>query len=138
MYLCYRSAIIHKDLISVSFRCNLFYIFAKTKYFAVLWFHNAVKTLIVWWHSHICNSNFWGGSVLLGQRYLFKKLFGSQFRIWSIWSFRNIDNMGHIDQNNPSETTLVSQLSSLPYFRTLKSASLEFTLFLMALFDSTC
>ena len=55
---------IHKDLIFVSFRCNLFYIFAKTKCLAFLWFHNTVKTLIVWWYSHICHSNFWGGSVL--------------------------------------------------------------------------
>ena len=54
---------IHKDLISVSFRCNLFYIFVNTQYFAFLWFHNAVKILIVWWHLHICNSNFWGASV---------------------------------------------------------------------------
>ena len=61
-YLCYRCMFIHKDFKSVSFRCNLFYIFVNTKYFAFLWFHNAETKLIVWWHSHICYSNFWGGS----------------------------------------------------------------------------
>ena len=54
---------IHTGLKSLSFRLNLFYIFGNTKYLVFLWFHNAVRTMIVWWHLHICNLNFWGGSV---------------------------------------------------------------------------
>ena len=34
---------IHIELISVSIRWNLFYIFVNTEYLACIWFHNAVK-----------------------------------------------------------------------------------------------
>ena len=91
---------IHKDLISVSFRLKLVYIFVKTKYFSFFLFHNAVKTLRVWWHSHICNSNFWGGSHFTVKFFVWPEYFDyglnllrllSKNSAYCDWFFHNID-----------------------------------------------